>query len=307
MVMSNPFPISEYRERLERAAAELRDQAANRVLPNSERARLEAKAAGVALALSYWNEHEPAPAPAGGGDSTISERTNDPYPYLVVGVETGHDPHRTLHGAVADAEGRIDDCLDDTWSEDVDQILVARVTHRAVRTVVGRRADMTPEAWTTLTGGRTDVDEWWIYSIEPVDPADQADQVEGAAPVVKPGTASRSAALAAAQVAAETTGDDHPTAAEIVAAATATAPTTDPPPQVLVSCDWFNAWYLDGQLADEGKPSYLDAESVQRLYPHAAWYEMPQDVYDEILDGAGYPQALADLPLDRLRMIRAAS
>lgn len=307
MVMDKPFPISEYRERLEGAVAELTKMSCEAHRSAEERARLAAKAEGVALALSYWDEHEPAPVPAGGGDSAIGERTTDLYPYLVVGVESGHDPHRTLHGAVADAEGRIDDCLDDTWSDEVDEILVARVTHRAVRTVMGRRADMTPEAWTELTGGRTDVDEWWSYSLEPVDPADQADQVEGAAPVVKPGTASRSAALAAAQVAAETTGDDHPTAAEIVAAATATAATTDPPPQVLVSCDWFNAWYLDGQLADEGKPSYLDAESVQRLYPHAAWYEMPQDVYDEILDGAGYPQALADLPLDRLRMIRAAS
>jgi hypothetical protein len=305
MVMDNPFPISEYRDRLEAAVAELTKQSFEAHRSADERARLAAKAEGVALALSYWGEHEPAPAPAGGDHGQVT--LNADRPFIVMGTDLGDEEHTTLDEALADAESRIDDCLDDTWSEDVDQILVARVTHRAVRTVVGRRADMTPEAWTTLTGGRTDVDEWWIYSIEPVDPADQADQVEGAAPVVKPGTASRSAALAAAQVAAETTGDDHPTAAEIVAAATATAPTTDPPPQVLVSCDWFNAWYLDGQLADEGKPSYLDAESVQRLYPHAAWYEMPQDVYDEILDGAGYPQALADLPLDRLRMIRAAS
>ena len=146
MVMDNPFPISEYRARLEAAVAELRASAAaagNR----QERWRLQSKADGVALALSYWNEHEPAPAPAGGGDSTMPESTADLYPYIVAGVETGHDPHRTLHGAVADAEGRIGDCLDDTWSEEVDEILVARVTHRAVRTVMGRRSDMAPEAW----------------------------------------------------------------------------------------------------------------------------------------------------------------
>lgn len=98
--------------------------------------------------------------------------------YIVMGTDLGGEEHTTLDEALADAESRIDDCLDDTWSEDVDQILVARVTHRAVRTVVGRRADMAPEAWTALTGGRTDVDEWWIYSIEPVDPTDPA---EGAA------------------------------------------------------------------------------------------------------------------------------
>lgn len=132
----------------------------------------EARFAPLPPTNQHQGEHEPAPAPAGGGDSAISERTTDLYPYLVVGVETGHDPHRTLHGAVADAEGRIDDCLDDTWSEEVDEILVARVTHRAVRNVMGRRADMTPEAWTELTGGRTDVDEWWSYSLEPVDQLD---------------------------------------------------------------------------------------------------------------------------------------
>ena len=54
----------------------------------------------------------------------------------------------------------------------VDEILVARVTHRAVRTVMGRRSDMAPEAWAELTGGRTDVDEWWSYALEPVDPTE---------------------------------------------------------------------------------------------------------------------------------------
>ena len=300
MVMDNPFPISEYRGRLEAAVTELTKQSFEGHRSADERARLAAKAEGVTLALSYWGEHEPAPAPAGGGDHGQATFNAD-RPYIVMGTDLGDEEHTTLDEALADAESRIDDCLDDTWSEDVDQILVARVTHRAVRTVVGRRADMAPEAWTALTGGRTDVDEWWIYSIEPVDPTDPA---EGAAPVVKPGTASRSAALAAAQIASANSEHDLPTTVEVIEAATAAA---DPPPQVLVSCDWFNAWYLDGQLADEGKPSYLDAETIQRLYPQAAWYEMPQDVYDEILDGAGYPKSLADLPLDRLQLIRVGS
>jgi hypothetical protein len=289
MVMDNPFPISEFRGRLEAAVTELTKQSFEGHRSADERARLAAKAEGVALALSYWNEHEPAPAPAGGGDSAISERTADLYPYLVVGVETGHDPHRTLHGAVADAEGRIDDCLDDTWSDEVDEVLVARVTHRAVRTVMGRRADMTPEAWAELTDGRTDVNEWWSYSLEPVDHLD-ADAPAAVAETVEP-------------------TETNPCGEQVVAVPSEAAPrgTTIYHDQIIVTSDWYNAWYLNGQLADEGKPSYLDAETVQRLYPQAAWYEMPQDVYDEILDGAGYPARFEDLPVDRLRAIRAAS
>lgn len=350
MVMDNPFPISEYRERLEVALVELSQQSLEAHRSADERARLAAKATGVSLALSYWDEHEPAPAPAGGGDSAISERTTDLYPYLVVGVETGHDPHRTLHGAVADAEGRIDDCLDDTWSEEVDEILVARVTHRAVRNVMGRRADMTPEAWTELTGGRTDVDEWWSYSLEPVDqldagaPAALAETVEptetnpcGEQPIeaklsdpIVAAAARRTTRVRMAQaipgleqVDASLVRSGEPqhrapvvslidTFRRLVAeeeqtipTASDVAPTTIYADQIIVTSDYFNAWYLNGQLGDEGKPERLDGETLGRLYPQAAWYEMPADVYDEILDGAGYPARFEDLPVDRLRVIRA--
>ena len=283
MVMDNPFPISEYRERLEVALVELSQQSLEAHRSADERARLAAKATGVSLALSYWDEHEPAPAPAGGGDSAISERTTDLYPYLVVGVEIGHDPHRTLHGAVADAEGRIDDCLDDTWSEEVDGIFGARVTHRAVRTVLGRRADMTPEAWTELTGGRTDVDEWWAYSLELVDQPVDVDEAAAVAETVEP-------------------TDANPCGEQPVPAPTATGVYAD---EIIVTSDYFNAWYQDGQLSDQGDPDRLDGETLARLYPQAAWYEMPAGVYDEILDGAGYPARFEDLPVDRLRVIRA--
>ena len=353
MVMDNPFPISEYRARLEAAVAELTEQARDPNRSVGDRARLAAKADGVALALSYWNEHEPAPAPAGGGDSTMPESTADLYPYIVAGVETGHDPHRTLHGAVADAEGRIGDCLDDTWSEEVDEILVARVTHRAVRTVMGRRSDMAPEAWAELTGGRTDVDEWWSYSLEPVDQPVEADPpaapaaVETAEPTgtnpcgeqpvdvtsgdqIVEAAARRSTRVHMAQAipgleqvdaSLNRTGEHQhreqvtdliglfrrliDEESQAVPAAADVAPSTIYGDEIIVTSDYFNAWYLNGQLGDEGKPERLDGETLGRLYPQAAWYEMPSDVYDEVLDGAGYPARFEDLPTDRLRCIRS--
>lgn len=77
-----------------------------------------------------------------------------------------------------------------------------------------------------------------------------------------------------------------------------------PADRVIIMNDWYNALYENGTLALEGKPEHTDAETLARLWPKAAIYEVPQDVYDEVLGGNGYPRALADFPLDRCERVR---
>lgn len=75
--------------------------------------------------------------------------------------------------------------------------------------------------------------------------------------------------------------------------------------KTIVGSEWFNALYDDeGILEQDAKPEYLDAETLARTLPDAAVYYLPDDVYDDVLDGAGYPRKFTDLPVDRLVRVR---
>ena len=72
---------------------------------------------------------------------------------------------------------------------------------------------------------------------------------------------------------------------------------------VIITSEYFNAVYCNGRLQQDGKPEYLDPETLLRLYPSAVYYTMDQRLYDEILDGMGYPTDINDLPAHRLTLI----
>lgn len=75
--------------------------------------------------------------------------------------------------------------------------------------------------------------------------------------------------------------------------------------KTIITSEWFNALYgEDGDLEQDGKPEYLDAETLARTMPDAAIYSLPDDVYDDLLDGAGYPPKLSDVPLSRCTQLR---
>lgn len=67
--------------------------------------------------------------------------------------------------------------------------------------------------------------------------------------------------------------------------------------RTIIQSEWFNALYEDDVLVKDGKPEYLNAETMARLYPEADIYFMKDETYDLVLAGAGYPQNLLDLPL----------
>lgn len=72
----------------------------------------------------------------------------------------------------------------------------------------------------------------------------------------------------------------------------------------LFANDYFNAHYQDGVLVRDGKPEYLDVETLARTFPEAEVYVVPEDVYDEALDGAGYPESMNDFPVARCQKVR---
>jgi hypothetical protein len=75
---------------------------------------------------------------------------------------------------------------------------------------------------------------------------------------------------------------------------------------VIIESDWYNALYKNGQLSQQGKPEYLDSETMLRLLTpdnHVDYYVMSDEVYNDLLNGAGYPQDLDELPLDRMTKV----
>lgn len=85
---------------------------------------------------------------------------------------------------------------------------------------------------------------------------------------------------------------------------TETGSMSTPTGVVLIESEWFNAHYDNGKLVRDAKPDYLDIETLAHTFPAAAIYMMGGDVYSELLDGAGYPPTLDDVPLDRLHRVR---
>jgi hypothetical protein len=74
--------------------------------------------------------------------------------------------------------------------------------------------------------------------------------------------------------------------------------------RTILSSDWYNALYEDGILKESGKPAYLDAETIARLHPDAQFFTVPQPVYDDVLNGEGYPPELSRFPLSRCTRLR---
>lgn len=78
----------------------------------------------------------------------------------------------------------------------------------------------------------------------------------------------------------------------------------------IIQSDYYNAVYFSDTLANQAKPERLDAESLIRTHQALGitveLYVMPSDVYDEVLNGEGYPASFDDLPVDRLNKIEVA-
>ena len=91
------------------------------------------------------------------------------------GCTTGFD---TEAEAVAYADACIQDWCDEGWMEEVDNIFVARLTHRSQRQVVAVQGEVSDEEWERVTHGGSGYSEWWEYTIEPVGSTPQAPTAE---------------------------------------------------------------------------------------------------------------------------------
>ncbi len=69
---------------------------------------------------------------------------------------------------------------------------------------------------------------------------------------------------------------------------------------VIIYNSWgYDALYRDGVFVSVCRDSVPD-DVYQTLDGERKVYWMPDDVYDDALNGAGYPRELDDLPLDRM-------
>jgi hypothetical protein len=84
--------------------------------------------------------------------------------WMVYDPYDGVEMFDTEEEALAQATAYIESYLEDTWNEEVEHIVVARVAARPVRHVVHRRSDMTADEWGEKVG-RDDVDEIWEYRL----------------------------------------------------------------------------------------------------------------------------------------------
>ena len=72
----------------------------------------------------------------------------------------------------------------------------------------------------------------------------------------------------------------------------------------IISSDYYNAFYVDGILKHEAKPDYLNAKTLLTIFPNSEYYGVPYDLYDQLLDGDGYPEHLKDFDLSRCDRFR---
>lgn len=114
------------------------------------------------ITVVRWANGTPPAAPE------VTDPPSDGGRWIVDGGDGCTTEFATEAEAVAYADAAIQDWCDDGWMEEVDNIFVARLTHRSVRHILGNRADMTDDAWNELTHGGSEYDEWWDYAIEPI-------------------------------------------------------------------------------------------------------------------------------------------
>lgn len=86
--------------------------------------------------------------------------------WIVFNPEAGDiTTHDTEAAALNDATALIEGFLGDVWSDEVEQIVVAKVTHTCERIVLHTRADMTDEQWYEITADDNDCQEWLDYKM----------------------------------------------------------------------------------------------------------------------------------------------
>ena len=71
--------------------------------------------------------------------------------------------------ALEAANSLIERSLGDVWADEVDEIVVAKITHVVQRTVLHTRADMTDEQWYEQTADENDCQEWLDYKLVEVE------------------------------------------------------------------------------------------------------------------------------------------
>lgn len=70
----------------------------------------------------------------------------------------------------------------------------------------------------------------------------------------------------------------------------------------ILANDYYVGYYdATGKRIAQG--SDLSAETLLRSNPGAACYLVPQEVYDDLYDGEGYPATTAALPFNRFRKL----
>lgn len=72
----------------------------------------------------------------------------------------------------------------------------------------------------------------------------------------------------------------------------------------IISSDYYNAFYEDGVLKHQAKPDYLDSETLFTIFPDSEYYGVPYDLYEELLEGDGYPELLENFDLSRCNRYR---
>ena len=99
-----------------------------------------------------------------------------PKPWIVYDPLDGISAFATEAEAVNEAESLIEGYLQETWDENVEGIVVARLTHYIAERNVIERDD---PRWDEVTGYRTDVERWVDYVLEPVSAAPTEDPSDG--------------------------------------------------------------------------------------------------------------------------------
>lgn len=72
--------------------------------------------------------------------------------------------------------------------------------------------------------------------------------------------------------------------------------------RVIITSEYYNAFYENGVLKHEARPDYLHGETLHTIFPEAEYYGIDYILYDELIgDQDGYPTLLEDFPLDQCK------
>jgi hypothetical protein len=68
--------------------------------------------------------------------------------------------------------------------------------------------------------------------------------------------------------------------------------------KVIITTEYYNAFYVNGRLVHESKPDYLDTETLHNLWPEASYYGA-YELEEEGEFEDGYPELLSGVDLSR--------